>query len=419
MPNNTTLVRPRSLICSISICHDDHSSCADCSHAPGVTLMDSFQLPPYAVRPFDHQGSSMQIWACAGCDQTLDFDNVLCAGCGTLLGFLPEDLRLIALAPGQGEGLWRPLDRPDGPRYRHCGNRIEHEACNWMVAEDDPEALCRACRLNRTIPDLDVGDNLQHWKRLEREKRRLVYGLLRLGLPVVDKRQDPDHGLAFDFLADPAPQFREGPGVTTGHAGGLITLNVAEADHVVRENMRQEMAEPYRTILGHFRHESGHYYWDRLVRDSHWLGPVRGLFGDDRQDYGEALGRHYDQGPPSDWEATFVSRYASSHPWEDWAESWAHYLHIVDTLETAWQFGMRLEPRLEIADTMTVRTARDPCRDMPFDAIINAWLPLTHALNNLNRSMGQRDAYPFVLAEPALDKLRQVHEVIRGSVSSR
>jgi hypothetical protein len=89
-------------------------------------------------------------------------------------------------------------------------------------------------------------------------------------------------------------------------------------------------------LLGHFRHEVGHYFWDRLVAtDPHQLEEFRVLFGDDRQDYGEALKRHYDEGAPANWQDTYISMYATMHPWEDFAETWAHYLHIVDTLETA------------------------------------------------------------------------------------
>lgn len=352
----------------------------------------------------------MQIWNCCGCDHTLYFDNFTCLRCSATLGFLPDRIEVAALA-AEGD-LWRPLAAPDGDRYRRCANALAHEACNWMVPAGDAEPYCVACRLNRTIPDLSAGDNLLLWKRLEAEKRRLIYGLLRLGLPVLAMQDDPAHGLAFDFLADPDPQFREGPGVVTGHADGLITLNVAEADDVVRERMRQDMAEPYRTILGHFRHESGHYFWDRLVRDSSWLEAVRERFGDEREDYASALERHYGEGPPPDWSQRFVSHYASSHPWEDWAESWAHYLHIVDTLETAWQFGMRVRPRVEEADELSLDSRRDPYREARFEVLMDAWMPLTFALNSLNRSMGQPDAYPFVLAAEPLAKLELVHDVV-------
>jgi hypothetical protein len=202
----------------------------------------------------------------------------------------------------------------------------------------------RACQLNRTIPHLETPGNLLRWQRLEAAKHRLVYGLLRFGLPLTSRAEDPQAGLAFDFLADSGPAFRENAQAMTGHSQGLITINIAEADDAERERHRQDMAEPYRTLLGHFRHEIGHYYWERLVRGGTWLEPFRALFGDERQDYGAGLERHYAAGPRPDWSQRFVSAYAGMHPWEDWAETWAHYLHIVDTLETANAFGLRVHP---------------------------------------------------------------------------
>ena len=357
----------------------------------------------------------MKIFSCAACHQTVYFENVRCTACGHTLGFSVEEMALLSLEPA-GDDLWEPTGGAGG-RYRLCANSVENGVCNWLVAEHDEASLCRACRLNRTIPDLGVAGNVRLWGRLEAEKRRLAYGLLRLGLPLADRREQPETGLAFDFLADPDPQFREGPGVTTGHAGGVITINLAEADDAVRERMRQQMAEPYRTILGHFRHESGHYYWERLVRDGDWLQEYRDRFGDETADYAAALGRHYRQGPPGDWQQRCVSAYASSHPWEDWAESWAHYLHLVDTLETAWQFRLRVRPRVAAAEELRAEAGFDPYACDDFDALLESWLPLTYALNSLNRSMGQPDLYPFVLAPPAVEKLRLVHRIVRHAAA--
>ncbi|HRQ48805.1 MAG TPA: putative zinc-binding metallopeptidase, partial [Rhodocyclaceae bacterium] len=273
---------------------------------------------------------------------------------------------------------------------------------------------CRSCRLNRTIPDLGVAGNKDLWQSLETEKRRLVFTLLRLGLPVVPRNRDAS-GLEFDFLADVEPSFNERSRVLTGHVRGLITVNVAEADPAQRERMRGRMAEPYRTILGHFRHESGHYYWDRLIRDGHWLDAWRNLFGDEQLDYAQALEHHYRYGPPLHWGQRFISAYASSHPWEDWAESWAHYLHIVDTLETAYQFGLRSRPRAGDSSAPGVAHDFDPYNLDDFEPLIEQWLPLTFALNSLNRSMGHAHAYPFVLAPAVIEKLTFVHRVVRKS----
>ncbi|TVR80814.1 MAG: hypothetical protein EA405_10180 [Rhodospirillales bacterium] len=352
----------------------------------------------------------MKLFVCSQCRNLLYFDNISCGGCGARLGFLPDETTLVAL-DGVGDGLWQPVGVPG--RYRVCANEAAHGVCNWMVAADDDDSFCVSCRLNRTIPDLSIATNKALWHTLEREKRWLVYALLRFGLAVTPMRQVPS-GLAFDFLADDEPAFNEHGRVLTGHAQGVITLNIAEADPVVRERLRNKMAEPYRTVLGHFRHESGHYYWDRLVRDGPWLEPFRSMFGDERRDYGQALERHYRCGPPPGWPDHFVSAYAGAHPWEDWAETWAHYLHICDTLETAFAFGLRIRPRLSGRDATDVQNGVDAYDQEDFQQLIGHWFPLTLALNSLNRSMGHEHAYPFVLAPAVVEKLAFVHRVVRA-----
>jgi len=347
---------------------------------------------------------------CQACDQMLFFANVQCLGCARALGFLPDLCRISALEPAGGDA-WSPLDpAAQGRLYRFCDNYAQHHVCNWMVPLDENQSLCRACRHNETIPDLSIEANKGYWSRLEQAKRRLFYGLIKLGLPLQTKHENPEHGLAFEFLADPDPSFAESSRVMTGHEGGLITLNVAEADDAVRERRRLEMNELYRTVLGHFRHEIGHYYWERLINPSQQLYAFRELFGDERLAYDAALQRHYQEGPPPDWQANFVSAYASSHPWEDWAESWAHYLHMVDTLETARDLHLQLDTAS--AKSSQVLSGDEPYRPSSFDAMIAAWLPLTEAVNCLNRSMGQADTYPFVLSDTAVEKVRFVHQVI-------
>jgi hypothetical protein len=356
----------------------------------------------------------MKLFSCNACGHGLYFHNVKCTFCGHRLGFVPDLLDLVAFKV-TGEGKWRAVNSAgEHAGYRPCANYTEHEACNWMVPEDDANRFCSACRLNRTIPDLSIPGNTTLWQRLQTNRNRLVYSLQRLNLPVRSKQESPDSGLAFDFLGDPNPRFREDSSVMTGHRQGVITLDIAEADDAIRERVRQQMAEPYRTILGHFRHESGHYYWDRLVRDTDRLPAFRECFGDERSDYGASLERYHRDGPPPDWLQTYISAYASAHPWEDWAESWAHYLHIVDTLETAWQFGLRLKPRIENEDRLDTQKILDPYVDGDFQKLIQHWFPLTIALNNLNQSMGQPDAYPFVLSPAVTGKLELIHDIIHG-----
>ncbi|MFW5659898.1 MAG: zinc-binding metallopeptidase family protein [Oceanicaulis sp.] len=352
----------------------------------------------------------MKLFQCPACGQRLYFENTRCERCGCVLGYRSETASLTALG-ALGGSLWRALDG-EGGRYRLCANAA-WDACNWLVPADSEDAHCRACRLNRTIPDLRDPDNLMRWRVLERAKHRLVYSLIDLGLPLTDRFRDPGAGLAFDFLAA-GP---DGVRAVTGHANGVITLAVEEADDVERERHRNELAEPYRTVLGHLRHEVGHYYWDRLVTPGVLWTTFRELFGDERAPYAEALARHYETGPPDDWRDRYVSTYASAHPWEDFAETWAHYLHIYDTLETANWFGVRLDIAAgdDAAAAEPTRYASLDPRD--FDALTSAWSSLTHALNCLSLSMGQPETYPFVLSPGALGKMRFVHGLIHGDAA--
>ena len=280
------------------------------------------------------------------------------------------------------------------------------ESCGLKL--DNREQFCLTCRHNRTIPDLSIAQNLVNWRKMEAAKHRLFYSLIELKLPLANRQDDPAKGLAFDVLVS-----TDGP-VMTGHADGVITINLAEADDVQREHQKQNLAEPYRTLLGHFRHEIAHYYWDRLVRDTSKIEEFRTLFGDERQDYVAALQRNYSVGPPVDWQEHFVTAYASSHPWEDFAETWAHYLHMVDTLETSYAFGLRVRPRVSTLQGLATVVDFDPYR-ADLERIVEAWLPLTFAVNSLNRSMGQPDLYPFVLAPRVIVKLSFIHQCIRSA----
>jgi hypothetical protein len=359
----------------------------------------------------------MKIFSCPSCYQLVHFENSECTSCHHALVFLPEHATLTALeAADGGRGMFIALgSTAKRARYRLCGNQIDHGACNWAVSEEDDHRFCRACRLNEIIPNLSDPKAKDAWIKLERSKRRLLYTLLELGLPVVPRSERPE-GLGFAFKQDLPGEEK----VLIGHDEGLITINIAEAHSPFREKTRLELGETYRTLLGHFRHEIGHYYWDRIVAGSSSLEPFRQLFGDERASYDAAVEVHYRDGAPKDWPTRFVSSYASMHPWEDWAESWAHYLHMVDTLETARSFGLALRPTVANSDgNLALRTRRLDFDD--FDDLARAWVPLTLALNSLNRSMGLTDIYPFVLSDPALQKIRFVHDVVEqvGTAGAR
>lgn len=347
----------------------------------------------------------MQLFECQSCGQRLYFENSTCERCGHGLGFLPDLSAMSAVEPDGPN--WIALARPQA-RYRYCQN-WEQMGCNWMVDVEESQTFCVACRHNRTIPDVSLPENHRNWQKIEAAKRRLMYSILRLGLPHPDPASGDPEPLVFDFLHE----VPGGPKVMTGHDNGVITIALKEADDAAREAARASMGELYRTLLGHFRHEVGHYYWDRLVRDGGELDSFRALFGDERLDYAQALERHYREGAPEPWREQFVSSYATMHPWEDWAETWAHYLHIVDTLEMAASFGISVNP--EVGDDAGVETkvTFDPYRARNSATLLAAWLPLTYAVNSLNRAMGQPDLYPFVIPPTVAGKLEYVHRRVR------
>ena len=405
---------------------------------------DYLKKPPLAFNPFSAPrvsslvephlpGLSGRAYRCR-CGKPVFFTNSRCLACNTALGYDPHQAQLLPLMPAEEPGTWlawdhtrasdpsKPLPAAAGraPSYRRCSNLSTPAACNWLVPTADPygqNGLCSACRMNRTIPSLRDPQNPDNgflWGRLERAKRRLVSALMALGLPVGSRlAEDPEHGLMFDFLRSP----RLGLHVSTGHHTGLITLNLDEANDATREALRETLREPYRTLLGHFRHEVGHYYWGRLVCGTGWMEGFRRLFGDETADYAGSLRRHYQHGPPAGWQLHFVSAYASMHPWEDWAECWAHYLHIRDTTDTALSFGLRGDHvNLEFTPfTMDALYEPDHPQAERFLAFLNDWTRLTTMLNELSRAMGQPDFYPFVLPREGVAKLHFIHLLVTSA----
>jgi len=353
----------------------------------------------------------MNVFHCDHCNQLVFFENTHCLKCEHLLAYLPDIREIDSLDEQPNATFTTPEPLAEGRSYRLCSNRLEHNVCNWAVEADDPNPLCRSCRFTTIIPDLSVPANVTAWAKLENAKRRLLHSLTLLGCPLVTKDDDPEGGLAFEFKGDPIDPAE--PRVLTGHANGVITVNIIEADDAERERMRTAMHEPYRTLLGHFRHEVGHYYWDVLIAKSRHLDEYRKLFGDERADYGEAVKRHYDTGAPADWQLSFISSYAAMHPWEDWAETWAHYLHMQDTLETAAACGVSIKPKQRNQPTAATMKPVEEQTRKGFEKSLESWYPLTYLLNNLNRGLGQPDAYPFVLSDPAVKKLAFVHKVLQ------
>ncbi|WP_342720753.1 putative zinc-binding peptidase [Acidovorax sp. FHTAMBA] len=360
----------------------------------------------------------MRVFNCDHCGHLVFFDSVQCLHCGNALAFVPDQLTMAALAPApqDGPGLWRRMGERGGTAYsgrlyRMCHNHTHYQACNFAVPANDFSDLCASCRQTRVLPYLSDVANLGRWKQIEAAKRQLFYTLARLGLEPLPGRPGP----VFEFLAD----MPGAPSVLTGHSSGTITLNIAEADDDERARRRIALGEPYRTLIGHLRHESGHFYWDQLVRDGGRTEAFRQVFGDERQDYAAALDAHYALGGHlGDWAVSHVSAYAAAHPWEDWAETWAHYLHMLDLLETAASY----QASVTVPDphAATRHQVTDPfATDRPdFQDMVRQWVPLTLLLNSLNRSLGQHDAYPFALSSGAMVKLRFVHDLVQGQAAA-
>jgi hypothetical protein len=333
-------------------------------------------------------------FTCPKCGQHLTFESSLCLSCGSALGFSLSQMALLVIAAGEES---EHAGFVDAATCQLCAN-LHLAECNWLVEVEPTRQLCASCVLTRTRPSDADAKALAAFAEAEHAKRRLIAELSELKLPIVGRDEDPEFGLAFDLLSSEQQE------VLTGHHNGVITLDLAEGDDVHREQLRIEMDEPYRTLLGHFRHEIGHYYFYRLVAPSQkYLERFGELFGDPDADYQEALDRHYRDGAPQGWEDSYVSSYATMHPAEDWAETFAHYLHIRDTLDTAAAFGMAS------ANATFERRVLGPSG---FDTIIEMWLPLAWALNMVNRSMGRDDLYPFVLPAAVLDKMRFIHTII-------
>jgi hypothetical protein len=384
----------------------------------------------------------------------LYFENVRCESCGRVTGFCPESMELKPFtevkagdneapsaesgeAPTTVAAVW---EDDAGYRYKQCANWSNHQVCNWMLPltsdnnpadlrsfDSDPDGLCPACRLNDIIPDLTNPAHQPLWHGLEKAKRRCIFTLLELHLPIHGDDGDESElnppPILFRFMSDgeagsnfQQPIEGEEP-VLTGHANGVITINLAEADDIARTQTRVAMQERYRTLLGHFRHETGHYYWDifkALAPD--FVEAFRAVFGDENASYQDALDRHYEQGPPAGWQDEFVSSYATMHPWEDWAETWAHYLHIIDTLETQQSFSRHSQMLSDSVRDVSLPFAvgfRGDQGKTDFDGVMHLWIEVSILLNSLNRSMGLPDPYRFVLHQPIQEKLRFVHNTIQ------
>lgn len=339
------------------------------------------------------------------CGNVLFFDNSVCVQCGAQVGYDVAGDQMVTL--------------DEAANFRRCENGLNYAVCNWVLPSERTEAFCPACQLNRTIPDVTDPANLDAWHKVEIAKRRILFTLARLGLSPVSKIEDPANGLAFDFLRPDV-----GGQVLTGHEDGVITVNVEEAEESEREKRRAMLGEQYRTLIGHFRHEVAHYYWDRFFKDRPDDDPnlqaFREVFGDEREDYEAALQRHYSQGPIAAAPGTFITTYASVHPWEDWAETWAHYMHMLDGTETARSFGLYSDavpipftPFPTETVTLPPQLVWPEGEQEEFLTLLHSWAKLAPAINEVVASLGHPTFYPFVFSESIIRKFFFVHHMVK------
>jgi len=352
----------------------------------------------------------MRAFACPVCQNFTSFERNRCQPCGTHVGLHLPSRSMVALTDGTAT--------VDGTTWVRC-TQADPLGCNWLAAESQDAAArgrCLADSLIRREPEPDDTIAREKLAPTAVALRRLVYQLHDLGLPI-EPFWRRDGGLAFDLLSS----YSTGERITIGHANGVITIDLVESLDAYRETLRVRLGEPYRTMLGHFRHEAGHYYQNILVETGpgaqRYLGRCRDLFGDERAGYADAIARHYEFGAPSDWQESFISEYATMHPWEDFAECFAHYLHITDTIDTAREAGMVLH-----ADRVRFTAPRDivpleSYADVPIEHLLFDWKWMSLFFNRVNTAMGKNPLYPFEISEPVADKLGFVHQVLRESAA--
>jgi hypothetical protein len=331
----------------------------------------------------------MRLFVCPVCQQQIYFDNTVCLNCGSEIAFAPDRLQMVALGGAGGA-------------HRTCVQRQTAEACNWAIEAHDPIERCRSCRLTGALSAVGA-DALR--ARAEAAKRQVLYTLLQLGVPFAAKLGEDDRqGLRFVW----ALPGQSASSLLTGHHNGTIVLNLNEADDAHREATRVSFGEPQRTVLGHLRHELAHYFFQRFIEGRPEIASFRDSFGDERSDYATALQRHYERGAAADWQQHFVSAYASAHPWEDWAETCAHYLLMVEAVDTAAAWGLQLAPAGGMRVPLGETAATAPVERL----VIDHWLPMARFLNAMSRSLGLADSYPYLLPPPVLGKLRFVQNIL-------
>jgi hypothetical protein len=338
----------------------------------------------------------MRRFVCPVCHTQISFTSSECGSCATALGFFSDGLELLplAVAPSAAAGYVVLARTQDESVWWRCLNFAW--GCNWMIRADSGDVWCSACRLTRGRPDESSLDAVLAWSTTELAKRRLIYQLRSLGLPIDSPADDPDNGVVFDLVYLP-----DSRGVT-GHRKGVVTFDLREVDDRFREGARLAFYEPDRTVLGHLRHEIGHHYWDLLVVRNDAVDEFRDLFGDERPDYNEALEQHYERLGEA-FPDTHITSYATSHPSEDWAEMFAHFLHIRDGIETADEFGLD----------------HPATKPEALDALLDRWAVLANALNEMSLGLGHSAPYPYTISAAVATKLAFVQRQVARATNNR
>jgi hypothetical protein len=358
---------------------------------PSAATVDVYRVGQH------RQGLTVRAFRCPNCGQAAAFEVQQCPTCGETVGYHYPSRQMVC-APSQTVTV-------NGHGWVRCA--YWERGCNWLTAGDAESGRCYADSFVREGPAPDDTEAMAELDSTLKALRRLIFELMDLGLPIHQYYADP-HGLAFDLLSSKTL----GRPVVTGHDNGVITIDLAESLELYRERLRIKLREPYRTMLGHFRHEVGHYYEMLLVQNTPLIDDARAMFGDDRQDYQAALQRHYQGDAPANWQHDFISEYATAHPWEDFAETWAHYLHITGTLATIADSGLVVEADRVKWDLSYNVDARESYADGTIEDIMADWLVLSGVLNRVNNAMGRDDLYPFTIFPHVVTKLGFIHRVV-------
>jgi hypothetical protein len=321
----------------------------------------------------------MQRLHCPNCGNEVFFDSLRCVRCATELAFELEPTGSLRVADAAFAGRCE---------MRHAWR------CNWQPDSSGP--FCTSCLI------VDAGTHADNplLAAFLLAQRRALAQLSELGVAWTGNVDDPAQPpLRFTYRSSVA-----GDAPTIGHLAGLITLDLDEADPAEREQIRATLGEQYRTPLGHIRHELGHYVWLRHVAsDPARHAEFRAVFGDETVDYAAALDAYYARPEDESWPDEYVSPYATAHPWEDFAESWAQVMHLHDVVTTGAAWGVVEFP------------------DGPFDPQqwISTAVLASLAANELARAMGMRDLYPFALSPGARRKIEAAWRLVHGATTPR